>query len=83
MKKKNTTTETFFIVKQYKAIPKHYEKYDAFQRFPVVAGRLYRRSYYDGETIISIRELLYHFALASIAIPEIPFPCIVALPLDR
>jgi len=76
-------TETFFVVKQYKPLPPTYQKYDPYSRFSAVAGSLYRDAYFEGELLINSSELLYHFALGRINIPQIPFLCIAALPMSR
>jgi len=80
---KKTKTETFFIVKQYKPLPPTYQKYDPYARFSAVAGSLYRDANFEGDLLINGNQLLYHFALGRINIPQIPFSCIVALPMSR
>lgn len=77
-------TQTFIAVNQYKPLPRDKAHGDHYCKFPTVAGKVYQNAFYEGITVISSNDLLYHFAAVSVEIPSVvPYTCVLALPLDK
>jgi len=75
--------QTFFTVNQYRPLYDDLLHLDQYRRNAIVAGKIYHNVHLHGSTLVSSSDLLYHFAVAPVAIPTTTMPCFVALPLDR
>ncbi|PPQ81707.1 hypothetical protein CVT24_003288, partial [Panaeolus cyanescens] len=74
------TTETFFILENFRALPHPLQEQNAFTFEQ--NQYLFENSFYNGQTIASLQDVLYHF----VSYPYWPTPdveALLALPLPR
>ncbi|KAF9487261.1 hypothetical protein BDN71DRAFT_1458672 [Pleurotus eryngii] len=72
-------TQTFVLLKQYSPLPDGMP--DPYHEFPIAGGRLFLDNFLPSPVLISIDQVVCHFAHCKREIDK--HKCVLALPLDR
>ena len=75
-------TETYVVLQKYEELSQMDAKHDPFREHLFIGGCLYYDKVKDPE-LVTMDEILCHFALTPFEHAQIASPCIHALPLDR
>lgn len=73
----------FLAVSQYDTLGADDQERDPYRAFPLVGGKLFRRTRKKSLVLLTLSDLLCHFAATSMHVEGIETECLHVLPLDR
>jgi hypothetical protein len=76
-------SEVYFVVQRFKELSAQEASQDPYRRYPLVGGRLYRPELEDEIEVVTLQEILAHFAHTPHDKETFGFPCFHALPLNK
>ncbi len=78
-----SASEPYFVVQRFKELSVQEAQQDPYRRYPLVAGRLYHPELEDETEVVTLQELIAHFAHTPHDSQTFGFPCFHALPLNK
>ena len=75
--------ETFFVVRQFRALDDMQAAYDPYHRFPGLPCRLFSTQFMHGDRVIRAQNIVSHFAGCPYQRPELSGQFLVVLSLNR